>query len=184
MGALVFNYSTGNVTVLPNEVRDYVVLNNFNFFVAQATDYPDLQIMLADFPNFQAAVGEFRCYLGGTNEVRSLALVQVLSDCTQRMRVYPDSIAEFQSMVFYIEPPVPEGEGKVAVCYGTITVLGNGSAGCSEAWIIESAPDNFDFEDVDNTILGQLYGAGFIIFSLPFLAAWGFSQILTTIRSN
>lgn len=68
------------------------------------------------------------------------------------------------------------------VCEGTITLTEVGSALCSTGWVQQIAPVPFELSQVDPSVVGMMYGAGFVTFFVPWAAAWGVSQLLNMVK--
>ena len=69
-------------------------------------------------------------------------------------------------------------------CLEAINYHSNGTARCLSGWVEFEPIQPFDISQVDINILGQMYGVGFVIFSIPFVSAWGLSMLLKTIRRS
>jgi hypothetical protein len=67
-------------------------------------------------------------------------------------------------------------------CQTAITQTTQGLAQCSSGWIATPATIPFDLSQISPEVATTLFGAGFALFLTPWLAAFGFSQLLKMIK--
>lgn len=70
----------------------------------------------------------------------------------------------------------------VLVCDEIISLDVNGDPSCSSGWgqHVNVAP--FSISDIDPQVATAMFGAGFVLFVVPWAAAWGISQILKLLK--
>jgi hypothetical protein len=68
------------------------------------------------------------------------------------------------------------------VCEGTISQIADGAAVCSTGWQQQIATIPFDITQIEPSVATAFFTGGFVLFIVPWGAAWGFSKLVESIR--
>lgn len=79
---------------------------------------------------------------------------------------------------------------KTIYCMGNISIqpaIGGAESGppfvsCSTGWVQTYYVPPFDPSQLDPSIIAAMFGGGFLLYLIPWAAAWGFSQMLKLLR--
>ena len=68
------------------------------------------------------------------------------------------------------------------VCEGTVSEDTDGSPICSTGWEVVPHSVPFNVSDIDPSVVMTMFGAGFVLFVIPWAASWGVAQMLKLLK--